>query len=152
MFNNFLIIKNYNILMKKLTLLFLLFSFNSFANDHGEKTDEGLIILDEKTAENQMAGSAEDTDAVFEKNLANCTDLKVAMLRGKLLLDMNKACTQAKDVALEKLEEGIKLCSEGNSFMAQMTLQEGIDAAVKGNISGRDLTGKDCSEFDVTIN
>ena len=34
--------------MKKLTLLFLLFSFNSFANDHGEKTDEGLIILDEK--------------------------------------------------------------------------------------------------------
>ena len=138
--------------MKKLTLLFLLFSFNSFANDHVEKTDEGLIILDEKTAENQMAGSAEDTDAVFEKNLANCTDLKVAMLRGKLLLDMNKACTQAKDVALEKLEEGIKLCSEGNSFMAQMTLQEGIDAAVKGNISGRDLTGKDCSEFDITIN
>ena len=111
----------------------------------------GLITLDEKTAENQMAGSAEDTDAVYEKNLANCTDLKVAMLRGKLLLDMNKACTQAKDVALEKLEEGIKLCSEGNSIMAQMTIKEGIDAAVKGNISGRDLTGKDCSEFDITI-
>ena len=88
-----------------------------------------------------QAGSdySTNTESTFEKNIGNCEDLSILMLRGSIKNDIQRADPDSATQAQNLMLEGMELCNKNQNVLAKMKLKEAQTIAREGNVAGQDM-------------
>ena len=73
-----------------------------------------------------QAGSdySTNTESTFEKNIGNCEDLSILMLRGSIKNDMQRADPDSATQAQNLMLEGMELCNKNQKVLAKVMVAD----------------------------